>query len=92
MKMSQKVKSRLDAHSKFVIKGPVCDIVARVVDVESRFVADRTERMNVFQIEYQQVSSIEYPEISAIMEYVPLRSKYKIGTRQSELALVQTDR
>ena len=27
-----------------------------------------------------------------IMSYVPLRSKYKIGTRQSELALIQTER
>jgi hydroxymethylbilane synthase len=26
------------------------------------------------------------------MQYAPFRSKYKIGTRQSELALVQTER
>jgi porphobilinogen deaminase len=26
------------------------------------------------------------------MQYVPLQSKYKVGTRQSELALIQTER
>lgn len=29
---------------------------------------------------------------TSIMSYVPLRSKYIVGTRQSELALIQTER